>query len=92
MASADILLPLLIAGISGFIIGYLVFRSRVAATEARYRADLAARKAGAEEDIRKDTSNRSRSTLRRKIAGQMAPLLAGVLLQPDRCPLHRLPR
>jgi predicted Holliday junction resolvase-like endonuclease len=75
MSLAELLLPVLIALAIGFFLGYLFVKAQISAIEARYRAELAAWKLEAAGEIRKDSVNRSRSTLKGKIAEQMAPLL-----------------
>ena len=75
MSLAELLLPVIIALIAGFLLGYVYVRAQVAAIDARYRAELGAWKLEAGKEIRKDAANRSRSTLKGKIAEQMAPLL-----------------
>lgn len=47
-----------------------------------YRAELECWKVGASEEIRKGAVNRSRSTLKGKIAEQIAPLLPEFLYNP----------
>jgi len=71
----DLLFPVLIALGAGFFLGYLFVKAQITAIEARYRAELETWKMEAEGVIRKDSVNRSRSTLKGKIAEQMAPLL-----------------
>lgn len=75
MSPVDLLLPVLIALVVGFFLGILYVKAQVSAIEARYRAELETWKMEAAGDIRKDSVNRSRSTLKGKIAEQMAPLL-----------------
>lgn len=65
------------AFISGIVVAYLVFRARVGIFEQRARNDLDRWKQECTEAIRKDSVNRSRSTLKGKIAEQMAPYLPG---------------
>lgn len=76
MTPAETLLPLLAGLVLGLLIGVLYLRGQAAATEARYRAELEAWKLESADGIRRDSVNRSRSTLKGKIAEQMAPLLA----------------
>jgi predicted Holliday junction resolvase-like endonuclease len=59
----------------GFIVAYLFFRQRVGVIEGRARNDLERWKIECTRDIRKDSVNRSRSTLKGRISEQMAPLL-----------------
>jgi predicted Holliday junction resolvase-like endonuclease len=61
--------------ILGLIVAYLFFRQRVAVIEERARNDLERWKIECTRDIRKDSVNRSRSTLKGRISEQMAPLL-----------------
>jgi predicted Holliday junction resolvase-like endonuclease len=58
----------------GFIVAYLFFRQRVGVIEERARNDLERWKIECTRDIRKDSVNRSRSTLKGRISEQMAPL------------------
>lgn len=76
MTPGEILLPLLAGIVLGLLAGFLYLRHQAAATEARYRAELETWKLESAEGIRRDSVNRSRSTLKGKIAEQMAPLLA----------------
>jgi predicted Holliday junction resolvase-like endonuclease len=64
-----------IAFILGIIAAYLFFRARVSVYEERARNDLEHWKLECTNDIRKDSVNRSRSTLKGRISEQMAPLL-----------------
>jgi predicted Holliday junction resolvase-like endonuclease len=70
----DILL-IALAFILGLIVAYLVFRARVGVYEERARNDLERWKLEHTDAIRKDSVNRSRSTLKGKISEQMAPYL-----------------
>ncbi|MFA5254536.1 MAG: Holliday junction resolvase-like protein [Methanoregula sp.] len=67
-------IPVLIALAIGFLLGWGYVKAQISAIEARYRAELERWKAEAGKEIRKDSVNRSRSTLKGKIAEQMAPL------------------
>ena len=60
---------------AGFFLGWLAVRVQITAIEKRYRAELERWKVESAAEIRKDSVNRSRSTLKGKIAEQMAPLL-----------------
>lgn len=82
MTIEELTVPLVLALLAGILIGYLLFRMQVAAIEARYRAELERWKHEAVQEIRKDTANRSRSTLKGKIAEQMAPLLPAFRYNP----------
>lgn len=71
----DLLVPfVLISLVIGFILGYYYVRAQVCAIEEKYRAELERWKAEAETGIRRDSVNRARSTLKGKIAEQMAPI------------------
>jgi len=61
----------------GIAVAYFFFRARVSIFEQRARNDLDRWKQECTEAIRKDSVNRSRSTLKGKIAEQMAPYLPG---------------
>ena len=61
--------------ILGLIVAYLIFRARVSIYQARAKNDLERWKIECTDAIRKDSVNRSRSTLKGKIAEQMAPYL-----------------
>jgi predicted Holliday junction resolvase-like endonuclease len=74
MTFTDILIPA-IAFIVGIIVAYLFFRQQTSAIEERARNDLERWKLECTSDIRKDSVNRSRSTLKGRISEQMAPLL-----------------
>ena len=50
-------------------------KAQITAIEGKYRAELETWKIQAEGEIRKDSVNRARSTLKGKIAEQMAPVL-----------------
>lgn len=78
----ELIAPLALALLAGFVLGYLLFRAQVATVEARYRAELERWKLEAAEGIRKDAASRSRSTLKGKIAEQMAPLLPEFAYNP----------
>jgi len=74
MALSDFAIPA-IAFILGIIAAYLVFRQQISAIEGRARNDLERWKLECTSDIRKDSVNRSRSTLKGRISEQIAPLL-----------------
>ncbi len=63
------------AFILGIIVAYLFFRQQISAIEGQARNDLERWKLECTNDIRKDSVNRSRSTLKGRISEQMAPLL-----------------
>ncbi|ABS55165.1 Holliday junction resolvase-like protein [Methanoregula boonei 6A8] len=75
MALEDILEYVSVALVIGFFLGLLFMRAQFRTVEARYRADLERWKAESAAEIRKDSVNRSRFTLKGRIAEQMAPLL-----------------
>ena len=74
MPLTDLLLPG-IAFLLGLAVAYLFFRQQISAIEGRARNDLERWKLECTGDIRKDSVNRSRSTLKGRISEQMAPLL-----------------
>jgi predicted Holliday junction resolvase-like endonuclease len=74
MALTDLLIPA-IAFVIGIFAAYLFFRQQVSAIEGRAKNDLERWKIECTKDIRKDSVNRSRSTLKGRISEQMAPLL-----------------
>jgi predicted Holliday junction resolvase-like endonuclease len=74
MTFTDIVLSLA-AFIIGVIAAYLFFRQRIGVIEERARNDLDRWKIECTDGIRKDSVNRSRSTLKGRISEQMAPLL-----------------
>lgn len=66
----------------GFFLGYWYIRPRLISIEEKYRAELERWKAETESGIRKDSVNRSRSTLKGKIAEQIAPVLPEFSFNP----------
>ena len=74
MSIPDIFI-IIAAFILGLIVAYLIFRARVSVFEERARNDLERWKLECTNEIRKDSVNRSRSTLKGRISEQMAPLL-----------------
>jgi predicted Holliday junction resolvase-like endonuclease len=82
MSFEDIIFPVIIALVVGFALGFLYVKAQVTAIEARYRAELETWKLEVAPEIRKDSVNRSRSTLKGKIAEQMAPLLPEFTFNP----------
>ncbi len=74
MTTIDLLF-IAIAFLSGVIAAYLYFRQRTSVIEERARNDLERWKIECTNAIRKDSVNRSRSTLKGRISEQMAPLL-----------------
>ena len=75
MPLTDLIIPA-IAFLLGIVAAYLFFRQQISAIEGRARNDLERWKLECTNDIRKDSINRSRSTLKGRISEQMAPLLA----------------
>ena len=75
MAGDELLVVAVLALVAGVLLGWLVVKGQIALSEARYRSELARWKLEAAKEIRKDSVNRSRFTLKGKIAEQMAPLL-----------------
>jgi predicted Holliday junction resolvase-like endonuclease len=74
MSIPDLFL-ILAAFLLGLVAAYLFFRQQIGAIEQRARNDLERWKLECTSDIRKDSVNRSRSTLKGRISEQMAPLL-----------------
>jgi predicted Holliday junction resolvase-like endonuclease len=74
MTEFDFLI-ILIAFILGVVAAYLYFHQRISVIEERARTDLERWKIECTNEIRKDSVNRSRSTLKGRISEQMAPLL-----------------
>jgi len=74
MSTPDIVF-LVLAFVAGIIVAYLFFRARVGVAEDRAKNDLERWKMEHTLEIRKDSVNRSRSTLKGRISEQMAPLL-----------------
>jgi len=75
MAFEEVLLYVVIGLVAGFVLGWSFVKAQITAIEQRYRAELGRWKAETAGEIRKDSVNRARSTLKGKIAEQMAPLL-----------------
>lgn len=82
MSLADLIIPVILALVIGFTLGFLYVKAQITAIEARCRAELDAWKLKTAGEIRKDSVNRSRSTLKGKIAEQMAPLLPEFMFNP----------
>jgi predicted Holliday junction resolvase-like endonuclease len=74
MTLPDLIIPA-IAFLLGIVAAYLFFRQQISAIEGRARNDLERWKLECTNDIRKDSVNRSRSTLKGRVSEQMAPLL-----------------
>jgi predicted Holliday junction resolvase-like endonuclease len=75
MAFEDTIIFITIGMATGFFLGWLFVKAQITAIEQGYRADLERWKAESAAEIRKDSVTRSRSTLKGRIAEQMAPLL-----------------
>ena len=71
----DLIIPVILALILGFAMGFYYVKIRITAFEEKSRAELETWKLEAAGAIRKDSVNRSRFTLKGKIAEQMAPVL-----------------
>jgi predicted Holliday junction resolvase-like endonuclease len=82
MPFEDLLIPIIISLFLGFALGYFFVKAQINAIEAKYRAELETWKMEAECVIRKDSVNRARSTLKGKIAEQMAPILPEFSFNP----------
>jgi len=82
MSLEDLLIPIIISLILGFVLGYFFVKAQITAIEGKYRAELETWKMEAEDVIRKDSVNRARSTLKGKIAEQMAPVLPEFAFNP----------
>ncbi len=74
MTFTDILVPFVMF-ILGIVAAYFFFRLQIGAIEAQARNDLERWKIECTSTIRKDSVNRSRSTLKGRISEQMGPLL-----------------
>jgi len=79
MPLEDLIITVSLALVLGFILCFYYVKIRITAIEEKSRAELETWKREAAGEIRKDSVNRSRSTLKGKIAEQMAPVL------PDFC-------
>jgi predicted Holliday junction resolvase-like endonuclease len=66
---------ILIAFLAGFVAAWLWYRTKVCVIEGRAQNDLDRWKNEHTKEIRRDSVNRSRSTLKGRISEQMAPLL-----------------
>jgi len=81
MSTPDILI-IVAAFLAGILVAYFFFRARVGVFEEHAQVELERWKAECTDTIRKDSVNRSRSTLKGKIAEQMAPFLPGFSCSP----------
>jgi predicted Holliday junction resolvase-like endonuclease len=75
MISEDLIVPVILALVFGFALGFYYVKAQITALEEKSRADLEMWKLETAGEIRKDSVNRSRSTLKGRIAEQMAPVL-----------------
>jgi len=82
MPFEDLLVLIAISLALGFALGFFYVKAQITAIEDRYRAELERWQAEAASEIRKDSVNRSRSTLKGKIAEQLAPVLPDFLFNP----------
>jgi len=82
MPLEDLLIPIIISLALGFVLGFFYVKAQITAIEGKYRAELEMWKVQAAGEIRKDSVNRARSTLKGKIAEQMAPVLPEFQFNP----------
>jgi predicted Holliday junction resolvase-like endonuclease len=82
MLPEDLILTVIISLVIGFTLGFFYVKAQITAIENTYRAELERWKAEVSGEIRSDAVNRSRSTLKGKIAEQLAPVLPGFLFNP----------
>lgn len=75
MLLEDLIIPVIVALVFGFALGFYYVKAQITAIEGKSRAELETWKLETAGEIRKDSVNRSRSTLKGKIAEQMAPVL-----------------
>jgi predicted Holliday junction resolvase-like endonuclease len=75
MLLEDLIIPVILALVLGFALGFYYVKAQITAIEEKSRAELETWKLETAGEIRKDSVNRSRSTLKGKIAEQMAPVL-----------------
>jgi predicted Holliday junction resolvase-like endonuclease len=75
MLLEDLIVPVILALALGFALGFYYVKAQITAIEQKSRAELESWKMETAGEIRKDSVNRSRSTLKGKIAEQMAPVL-----------------
>lgn len=83
MPLEDLIIPVILALGLGFFLGFYYVKGQITAIEERSRAELETWKLEAAGEIRKDSVNRSRSTLKGKIAEQMAPVLPDFCFTPS---------
>jgi predicted Holliday junction resolvase-like endonuclease len=82
MLFEDLLIPVILALAAGFALGFFYVKAQITAIEEKYRAELGRWKLETAGEIRKDSVNRSRSTLKGRIAEQLAPVLPEFLFNP----------
>jgi predicted Holliday junction resolvase-like endonuclease len=82
MPFEDLLVLIAISLALGFALGFFYVKAQITAIEDRSRAEPERWQAEAASEIRKDSVNRSRSTLKGKIAEQLAPVLPDFLFNP----------
>jgi predicted Holliday junction resolvase-like endonuclease len=81
MTTFDLII-ITVAFLLGLVAAYLYFSQRISVIEVRARNDLERWKIECTGEIRKDSVNRSRSTLKGRISEQMAPLLPEFTYSP----------
>jgi len=81
MTTFDLII-ITVAFLLGLVAAYLYFSQRISVIEERARNDLERWKIECTGEIRKDSVNRSRSTLKGRISEQMAPLLPEFTYSP----------
>jgi predicted Holliday junction resolvase-like endonuclease len=82
MLSENLIIPVILALVFGFVLGFFYMKTQITAFEEKSRAELEAWKLETAGEIRKDSINRSHSTLKGKIAEQMAPVLTDFGFSP----------
>jgi predicted Holliday junction resolvase-like endonuclease len=82
MLLEDLIIPVILALAFGFALGFYYVKAQITAIEEKSRAELETWKLETAGEIRKDSVNRSRSTLKGKIAEQMAPVLPDFVFNP----------
>jgi predicted Holliday junction resolvase-like endonuclease len=82
MPLETLIIPVVLALALGFALGFYYVKAQITAIEEKTRAELETWKLEAAGEIRKDSVNRSRSTIKGKIAEQMAPLLPDFCFNP----------
>jgi predicted Holliday junction resolvase-like endonuclease len=82
MSLEDLLPAVIISLVIGFALGFFYVKAQITAIENTYHAELERWKMEVSGEIRKDAVNRSRSTLKGKIAEQLAPVLPEFLFNP----------